>query len=388
MGSALGPVLANIIMTELEKLILPKLIESGVIKFYIRYVDDTLVLIKEDRIEEVLAAFNSFDPNLGFTVDTFEDGLVHFLDLAIDVSRGVDIDVYSKPTNTGQYAHESSYAPWNYKISWARALYNRAKRICSTSSRFKAQRRRISDILSWNGFSTFCRKKMLKGFDEEHERKMKVSRSGDSTSLDQKADKETERFVLKIPYLGKNGENLAKVLKRKLARNLKEKVNIRVVFTTNKLSKFCGVKDHIPDAQKNGIVYHVQCPGCGESYVGKTDCCLDKRLEEHATLGHQPMHKHFTSCADFQHIVGLFNLPESAMESAMLNTTKQKKVFHKDGVDHSNDGFYLESLRSNTKVLATSSDWLTLAYLEPLMAKKHKARLNDGEKAMRTLNLF
>ena len=76
------------------------------------------------------------------------------------------------------------------------------------------------------------------------------------------------------------------------------------------------------------------------------------------------------------------------MESAMLNTTKQKKVFHKDGVDHSNDGFYLESLRSNTKVLATSSDWLTLACLEPLMAKKHKARLNDGEKAMRTLNLF
>ena len=61
MGSALGPVLANIIMTELEKLVLPKLIESGIIQFYIRYVDDTLVLIKEDKINEVLNAFNAFD---------------------------------------------------------------------------------------------------------------------------------------------------------------------------------------------------------------------------------------------------------------------------------------------------------------------------------------
>ena len=97
MGSALGPVLANIIMTELEKLILPKLIESGIIKFYIRYVDDTLVLIKQDRIEEVLMAFNLFDRNLKFTVDEFDDGLVHFLDLNVDVAeRG---DKYVLKTN-------------------------------------------------------------------------------------------------------------------------------------------------------------------------------------------------------------------------------------------------------------------------------------------------
>ena len=138
MGSALGPVLANIIMTELERLILPKLIESDIIRFYIRYVDDTLVLVKEDRIDEVLAAFNSFDRNLQFTVDEFDDGLVHFLDLNYDVTTR-EIDVYSKPTNTGQYSHESSYVPWSCKISWAKALYERAKRICSTESRFKGQ---------------------------------------------------------------------------------------------------------------------------------------------------------------------------------------------------------------------------------------------------------
>ena len=46
MGSSLGPILANIIMTELEKQTLDKLFKDNIIKFYARYVDDTLVLIK------------------------------------------------------------------------------------------------------------------------------------------------------------------------------------------------------------------------------------------------------------------------------------------------------------------------------------------------------
>ena len=42
MGSPLGPTLANIIMTEFEDIIIKPLINSGTIKFYKRYVDDTL----------------------------------------------------------------------------------------------------------------------------------------------------------------------------------------------------------------------------------------------------------------------------------------------------------------------------------------------------------
>ena len=46
MGSSLGPTLANVIMTELEKHVVTKLFDDGIIKFYIRFVDDTLVLAK------------------------------------------------------------------------------------------------------------------------------------------------------------------------------------------------------------------------------------------------------------------------------------------------------------------------------------------------------
>ena len=56
MGSPLGPVLVNIIMTELERVIVEPLITSGKIKFYARYVDDTVLLAKEEDINDGLKA--------------------------------------------------------------------------------------------------------------------------------------------------------------------------------------------------------------------------------------------------------------------------------------------------------------------------------------------
>ena len=114
MGSALGPVLANIIMTELEKIVLPKLIDEGIIKSYIRYVDDTLVMVKDDKINVILDQFNNFDKNLQFTVDKFDDGIMHFLDILVFFNG--ETDIYSKPTNTGQYSHFKIYMSWGYKI--------------------------------------------------------------------------------------------------------------------------------------------------------------------------------------------------------------------------------------------------------------------------------
>ena len=62
MGSLLGPVLANIILSEFEYIVVSELVNSGVIKFYRRYVDDSLILlIRPNDIQFVLDKFNSFD---------------------------------------------------------------------------------------------------------------------------------------------------------------------------------------------------------------------------------------------------------------------------------------------------------------------------------------
>ena len=54
MGSCLGPVLANIITTKIETVIVDKLFAANLLKFYICYVDDTLALVKELDIDVVL----------------------------------------------------------------------------------------------------------------------------------------------------------------------------------------------------------------------------------------------------------------------------------------------------------------------------------------------
>ena len=128
-GSCFGPVLGNIIMTELENVIVDKLFTANLLKFYIRYVHDTLALVKESDINIVLKKLNSFHPSLKFTVDKFDDGIVHYLDIKIVDS---EIDIYCKDTHTGQYMHFSSYAPWRIKTAWVQALFQRAIKICST----------------------------------------------------------------------------------------------------------------------------------------------------------------------------------------------------------------------------------------------------------------
>ena len=61
MRSHFAPVLANIIMTELEKTVVQKLTTSGMIKFYSRYVDDAFLLVKPADIPHIHNLFNEFD---------------------------------------------------------------------------------------------------------------------------------------------------------------------------------------------------------------------------------------------------------------------------------------------------------------------------------------
>ena len=122
MGSSLGPVLANISLTESENVIVKPLIETFVLTFYCRYVDDTLVMNKKDKTQHVLNLFNSFEKNLRFTVDTFDDSNIHFLDIKI-LNNG-ETDIYIKDNNIELY----SYEHWNTKSAWIQ-FFNLAKKL-------------------------------------------------------------------------------------------------------------------------------------------------------------------------------------------------------------------------------------------------------------------
>ena len=146
-------------MTELERFIVEPLITSCKIKFYIRYVDDTLLLAKEGDIKFIFDKFNSFHKNLIFTIDRFDDNNIHFLCITIDKNK---TDLYYKPTHTGQYSDINNNVPWNYKISWIKSLYQRAEKICSSSEKFRFEVNKIKIFMSWNGYPSFTCNPVIK----------------------------------------------------------------------------------------------------------------------------------------------------------------------------------------------------------------------------------
>ena len=98
MGSSLVPVLANVIMTEFERLVVNKLIKE--VLYYICERE-----VKVEDIDNIMKEFNSFDKIIQFIIDRFEDGIVHFLDIRIN---GSGKDLNHKAARNEQYCDFSS----------------------------------------------------------------------------------------------------------------------------------------------------------------------------------------------------------------------------------------------------------------------------------------
>ena len=358
MGSSLGPVLANIIMTELEKIVVSDLISSGLIKFYIRYVDATLLLAKEDDIDNIVQQFNAFDDNLKFTIDKFTDNNVHFLDIKIDRN---ETDLFYKTTHTGQYIDFTSQTPWKLKTAWVKALYHRAKKICSSKRSFLKQVDKIKTFMSWNGYPCHVRNSVIKRLKSNQQRN-ETNKEEDNRKI----------IWLRFPYLGKKGETLLTSLKRKMKRCLKEDVKFITSYNTKKMAMFCSAKDKIKTPQKANIIYDIQCPACKEHYIGKTDRCFVTRLDEHGSRHDQPMFQHLVNCQQFLEELSILNLPisDNNIPEVELNS------------------HIMNAVHNNSKVLDYNNNWSQLCFLEAFYIKTLKPKINAGLKASKELQLF
>ena len=183
------------------------LLNSGVLKFYRRYVDDTLVVMKASDIPFVLKKFNSFDKNFNFTIDSFQNSDVHFLHLLITPN----VDVFRKTSHTGQYTHFSSFEPWGRKTAWIKSLFHRAVHICSNTSLLNNQISQIISFMSWNGFPAPTRISLINKLKKKHLSPSIIasdhSQSNPVTVI--------PKIWLRLPYLGNQGELLVRNLLKK-----------------------------------------------------------------------------------------------------------------------------------------------------------------------------
>ena len=102
-------------------------------------------LKSKSDIDNVLSKLKGFHLSLNFAVDKFDDGAVHYLDLKIIDN---ETDVYYKDTHTGKYMHFSSYALWNIKTTWIKALYNRTTKIFSNQKLLHDQMEKTLSFMS------------------------------------------------------------------------------------------------------------------------------------------------------------------------------------------------------------------------------------------------
>ena len=72
-GHAISSCGQNIVMSALEKSKVQKLIDSGHLQFYDRWVDDTFVRNKISDRDHISQELHTFSPNLEFTVEVAKD---------------------------------------------------------------------------------------------------------------------------------------------------------------------------------------------------------------------------------------------------------------------------------------------------------------------------
>ena len=355
----MGPVLANIIMTELEQNVIKKLIDDGTIKFYGRYVDDTLLVVKPSDVAKVHKLINKFDKSIQFTIDKFENEIPHFLDLEISPDG---LSIFRKDTNTGQYTNFNSYEAWKFKTAWIRSLVNRAKRICS-DGKLKQELSKIRKFASWNSFpckiSNTIIKSTLERVDRPHENNQEPN--------------ENETVIwFKLPYFGDQSKQLVHSLERKLKRCIRpdKKLRFKTTFSTTKVNFFTNNKDKTPTQYKSNVVYRFTCPGCASSYIGKTERNLQERCEEHATKKDSAIFNHIVECNELDYL-------------------RTMMLFDINDVSRGDKRSYcINRVANNTQVLDCANNWSILLIKEALYIKRHKPVLNNGLKASRELYLF
>ncbi|XP_071580435.1 uncharacterized protein [Temnothorax nylanderi] len=101
MGSPLSPILADIVMDDLETHCISRL--NFEIRVFLRYVDDIFAIVPRNAVKTLLDVFNNYHPRLRFTFEAEVDGSIPFLDtLVIRDGDRLITNWYRKPTFSGR----------------------------------------------------------------------------------------------------------------------------------------------------------------------------------------------------------------------------------------------------------------------------------------------
>ncbi|BHF85843.1 hypothetical protein SprV_1002901600 [Sparganum proliferum] len=150
MGSPISDYLAEAVLQELET----RVFQTYKPKFWMRYVDDTFVILHRDAKDNFKRELDSVFPQIQFTMEEETNGVLSFLD--VQVSRQEDetlqTGVFRKATDTEKILHYNSNHPLSHKRSCVRTLFHRMHTHCSTEAEKLRERKTLWHLFLANGY--------------------------------------------------------------------------------------------------------------------------------------------------------------------------------------------------------------------------------------------
>ena len=123
------------------------------------------------------------------------------------------------------------------------------------------------------------------------------------------------KIWIRISYLGRKWEFLVKNLVKKTPTELNRTGKVCCLVSNQKDFVFFPKKDKVPDLQRSNLIYEFTCPGCNESYIGKTERNLHTRLKEHLDPAKSAISKHLTNCDNADYLININNLYDNVFDS-------------------------------------------------------------------------
>ena len=274
MGSPLGPVLANIFMSNLETIALGNYTGPKPL-LYRRYVDDVfLIFSSQSEMHNFFDWMNIQHVNIRFTKEIESNNTLPFLDVLVkrEPKGCISTTIYRKPTFAGVYLKWDSFVPKQFKRGLVFGLINRAWRICSTFDNFHQEMLFLKKVLAGNGYP-------LTFFDRCLDKFLMNKYKCNSCPVN---GPEKKCVVLCLPYIGDECEKVKRQLTRLLS-SVVPWIQLKVIFNpVLKLSVLSKLKSPISLLSNSHVVYKVNCDDCREFYVGMTCRRLSQRMKEHS----------------------------------------------------------------------------------------------------------
>ncbi|BHF80317.1 hypothetical protein SprV_0702344200 [Sparganum proliferum] len=128
-GSPISGFIAEAVLQRLESLVF----QHHKPKFWVRYVDDTFVVIDRDQLLTFKERLKAVFPDIQFMMEEEENNQLAFLDVLVGRKDcgGLKTKVFRKATNTMQVLNFNSNHPISHKRSCVRTLYRRVETCCS-----------------------------------------------------------------------------------------------------------------------------------------------------------------------------------------------------------------------------------------------------------------